>query len=47
VVKVLTLTEDHMKEEYISQIITVIATTPELHQYSVTKVYYAMKENLN
>lgn len=47
VVKVLTLTEDHMREEYISQIITVIATTPELHTYSVTKVYFAMKENLN
>ena len=47
VVKVLTLTEGHTREEYISQIITVIATTPELHQYSVTKVYYAMKENLN
>lgn len=47
VVKVLTLTDAHMREEYISQIITVIATTPELHQYSVTKVYYAMKENLN
>jgi AP-1 complex subunit gamma-1 len=25
----------------------VIATTPDLHQYSVTKAYYAMKENLN
>ena len=36
-----------MREEYISQIITVIATTPELHTYSVTKVYFAMKENLN
>ena len=47
VVKVLTLTEAHMREEYISQIITVIATTPELHQYSVTKVWFSMKENLN
>ena len=47
VVKVLTLSDEHCREEYISQIITVIATTPELHQYSVTKVYYAMKENLN
>ena len=47
VVKVLTLTEAHTREEYISQIITVIATTPELHQYSVTKVYFSMKENLN
>ena len=36
-----------MREEYISQIITVIATTPELHQYSVTKVWFSMKENLN
>ena len=24
-----------------------IATTPNLHQYSVTKAYYALKENLN
>jgi AP-1 complex subunit gamma-1 len=47
VVKVLTLSESHCREEYISQCITVIATTPELHQYSVTKVYFAMKENLN
>jgi len=44
---VLTLTEAHTREEYISQIITVIATTPELHQYSVTKIYYAMKENID
>jgi len=36
-----------MREEYISQIITVIATTPELHTYSVTKVWFSMKENLN
>jgi len=25
----------------------VIATTPELHTYSVTKVWFSMKENLN
>ena len=31
VVKVLTLTEAHCREEYIAQIISVIATTPELH----------------
>lgn len=31
VVKVLTLSDEHCREEYISQIITVIATTPELH----------------
>ena len=36
-----------MREQYISQVITVIATTPELHQYSVSKVYFAMKENIN
>jgi len=47
IIKTLTLTEDHTREIYISQIITVIATTPELHQYSVAKVYYAMKENIN
>ena len=29
--KVLTLSDEHCREEYISQIITVIATTPELH----------------
>lgn len=47
VIKVLTLSEHHVREEYISQAITVIATTPELHQYSVSKVYFAMKENIN
>ena len=47
VIKVLTLSDHHVKEEYISQAITVIATTPELHTYSVAKVYYAMKENIN
>lgn len=47
VIKVLTLSEGHVREEFISQIITVIATTPNLHHYSVTKAYYAMKENLN
>ena len=24
-----------------------IATTPELHSYSVSKVYFSMKENIN
>lgn len=47
VIKVLTLSEGHVREEFISQLITVIATTPDLHQYSVTKAYYAMKENVN
>eukprot|EP00347_Sterkiella_histriomuscorum_P007654 403348089 len=47
VIKVLTLSEGHVREEFISQLITVIATTPDLHQYSVVKAYYAMKENLN
>jgi AP-1 complex subunit gamma-1 len=47
VIKVLTLSEGHVREQFISQVITVIATTPDLHQYAVTKAYYAMKENLN
>jgi len=46
-IKVLTLSDHHVREEYISQIITVIATTPELHNYSVQKVYSAMRENIN
>lgn len=47
VVKVLTLSEHHVREEYISQLITVIATTPELHSQTVAKVYFAMKDNIN
>jgi AP-1 complex subunit gamma-1 len=47
VIKVLTLSEGYVKEEYISQIITVIVTNQSLHQYSVVRAYYAMKENLN
>lgn len=47
VIKVLTLSDHHVREEYISQVITVIATEPELHQYSVSKVYFAMKDNIN
>lgn len=47
VIKTLTLSDHHVREEYISQVITVIATTPELHQYSVHKVYFAMKDNVN
>ena len=43
----LTLSEHHVREEYISQLITVIATTPELHGYSVAKVYTAMTANVN
>lgn len=31
VMKVLTLSDAHVREEFISQIITVIATTPILH----------------
>lgn len=46
VVKVLTLSEHHVRQDYISQLITVIATTPELHGYSVAKVYYAMRDNV-
>ena len=41
----LTLTEAHTREAYISQIITVIATTPELHQYAVAKVFHTVKDN--
>lgn len=47
IVKVLTLTNTQMREEYISQIITIIATTPELHQYAVAKIFFTMKENIN
>lgn len=47
IMKVLTLSDAHVREEFISQIITVIATTPILHQYSVTKAYFATKENMN
>lgn len=47
VIKVLTLSDHHVREQYISQVITVIATTPELHQYAVSKVYFAMKDNIN
>jgi hypothetical protein len=43
----LTLSEHHVREEYISQLITVIATTPELHSQTVAKVYYAMRDNIN
>jgi len=47
VVKVLTLAEHYVEEEYISQIISVIATTPELHSYCVTQIFYSLKENIN
>ena len=47
VVKVLTMSGSAVHEEYISQIITVIATTPQLHSYSVAKVYSLMIDNVN
>ena len=47
VIKVLTLSEGYVREEYISQIITVVATNPSLYQYSIVRSYFAMKENLN
>ena len=47
VVKVLTMSGSSVHEEYISQIITVIATTPELHSYSVCKVFTLMSDNIN
>ena len=47
IIKVLTLSDNHVREEYISQAITVIATTPELHRYAVVKVYQTMKVNIN
>ena len=46
VVKVLTLSEHHVRQDYINQLITVIATTPELHGYSVSLVFNAMRENV-
>ena len=46
VIKVLTMSEHHVLEEYISSLITVIATTPELHSQTVAKVFYAMKDNV-
>lgn len=45
-IKVLTMSEHHVREEYISSLITVIATTPELHSQTVAKVFYAMKDNV-
>ena len=47
IIKVLTLSEHHVREEYISQAITVIATTPALHNYCVAKVFFAMRDNIN
>jgi AP-1 complex subunit gamma-1 len=46
-IKVLALSEHYVRDEYISQAITVIATTPELHHYSVANVYLTMKDNVN
>lgn len=40
------MSEHHVREEYISQLITVIATTPELHAQTVAKVYFSMKDNI-
>jgi AP-1 complex subunit gamma-1 len=42
---VLTLSEHFVREEYISQLITVIATTPQLHRQVIPKVYFAMRDN--
>lgn len=47
VIKVLTMSGSSVQEEYISQIITVIATTAELHSYSVAKVFRLMQDNIN
>jgi AP-1 complex subunit gamma-1 len=47
VIKVLTMSGSAVQEEYISQIITQIATTPELHSYSVAKVFRLMQENIS
>lgn len=41
----LTLSEHYVREEYISQLITVIATTPQLHSQVIAKVYFAMRDN--
>ena len=45
IVKVLTLAGNNVKEEYIGQCIAVVASTPELQAYTVSKVFFAMKEN--
>ena len=46
VTKVLALSEHYVDEQYIAQIVSVIATTPELHSYAVTMVFFNLKENI-
>lgn len=47
VIKVLSMSGSSVHEEYISQIISVIATTPELHAYSVGKIFSLLPDNVN
>jgi AP-1 complex subunit gamma-1 len=47
VIKVLSMSGSSVHEEYISQIISVIATTPELHAYSVGKTFSLLSDNVN
>ena len=46
-IKIFTLAGNEVRENFICLLITVIASTPELQAYAVSKAYFAMKENLN
>ena len=46
VIKVLTLAGSEVMENFICSLITLIASTPELQSYAVSKAYFCMKENM-
>jgi AP-1 complex subunit gamma-1 len=47
VIKVLTLAGTEVMDNFICSLITLIASTPELQNYSVNKTYFSMKENMD
>jgi AP-1 complex subunit gamma-1 len=47
VVKVLTLAGNSVREEFIYNLIQLVGSNQDIQSYAVTKVYFAMKENMN
>lgn len=46
ILKVLTLAGSDVSPNYVCSLITLIASTGELQNYSVQKIYFLMKENM-
>ena len=46
-IKVLTLAGNHIKDESITQFAHVVSSSPQLHTYTIFKLFFSLRENIN